>query len=331
MPERSPTPAPTSTLAIALAAFDLQPHEIQAFDPAYPRFDAQRPLLVLAPQFAAAREPLAGRYPADTVARALTDDGVSDVPLSALDEAARHAVAWLLPALPPERDHRALAGLRGVMERLYAPDGCPWDREQTHETLRPYLLEETYELVDAIDRGDHADLEEELGDVFAHLFMQTTLAQLAGEFTVEDVVEHAVAKFVRRHPHVFGDEVADSQEALLARWAQIKESERAERAATTDEPVAGELDSVPRAAPALQRAQAMLRRVRRSAPGFLSPTDAPAAAGAFVAAPDDATLAALLWAVADAADAAGIDAEETLRLAANGFAERFARHEQAAR
>ncbi|MEX2229181.1 MAG: MazG nucleotide pyrophosphohydrolase domain-containing protein [Dehalococcoidia bacterium] len=256
-------PPGAPTLIAIMDALGLAPHELQTFDPAYSRFDAQRPLLVLDEQFVAARPLLGDRYPARAPARAVVRGAVRDgVAVADLPE---DADAWLLPALPPEQDSRALAGLRGVMERLYAPDGCPWDREQTHESLRRYFLDEAYELVDAIDHGDVRGLEEEIGDVLAHLFMQTALAQLAGTFTVEDVVAHASAKFVRRHPHVFGDEAAGSQEALLDRWEQIKAAERAQRGeAAGAEAPEGALDSVPAAAPALQRASALIGRALRA-------------------------------------------------------------------
>jgi len=298
-----------------LAALELTPLEIQSFDPSRPRIDPQRPLIVLPPAFESARPLLRARYGERVEARAVVDGRAVAALVSALPG---HAQAWALPALPPELDRRSLEGLRGVMERLFGPSGCPWDRAQTHESLRRYFLEECYELVDAIDRGDPQALEEELGDVLAHLFMQTALAQEAGAFTLEDVLEHASAKFVRRHPHVFGDEEAGTEEALLERWEQIKAAERAARG----EPAApvGALDSVPLAAPALQRAQAMQHRARRAGPA--APPAPPAlrgAAEAFAAAPTAEGLGALLWEVVGLADDAGIDAEEALRLAANRF------------
>jgi hypothetical protein len=131
--------APRPSLDAILAALGLQPHEVQAFDPDHPGFDAQRPLLVLAPQFDAARALLGERYPAGVRATVVGGGATSTAALRGLPG---DADAWLLPGLPPEEDHRALAGLRGVMERLFAPDGCPWDREQTHESLRRFFLEE---------------------------------------------------------------------------------------------------------------------------------------------------------------------------------------------
>ncbi|TAK79912.1 MAG: nucleoside triphosphate pyrophosphohydrolase [Dehalococcoidia bacterium] len=306
------------------AALDLAPHAVQAFDPAHPAFDAQRPLLVLPSQFEAARPELRRRYPASNVARVVRGGGVEECAVAALPF---DAEAWLLPALPPEEDLRALAGLRGVMERLFAPDGCPWDREQTHESLRRYLLEETYELVDAIDRGDPDGLREEIGDVLAHIFMQTALAQQAGTFTLEDVLEYATAKFVRRHPHVFGEEEAGTMEALLDRWESIKRAERAASGASEEKPQAGALDSIPLAAPALQRTQSL---IGRAGTGGLAP--APVAADEAVrAALETEDVGALLFAAVRLARERGTDAEEALRTAAERFARAFRALEASAR
>ena len=249
-----------------LGTFGVEPRELQALDPAHPRFDAQRALLVLPPQFAAARPLLAGRYPAAHEARAALAGGAAPSTVATLPADAR---AWLIAPLAPEADLRSLAGLRAVMERLYGPDGCPWDREQTHESLREYLLEETYEVVDAIDRGDVDGLREELGDLLAHVFMHTSMAQERGEFSVEDVVEGIAAKMVRRHPHVFGDEDAGSEEQLLDRWEEIKAEERAAADGGAERPERGALDSVPLAAPALQRSQSLQSRAARA--GALEP------------------------------------------------------------
>ncbi|MFA7249583.1 MAG: MazG family protein [Dehalococcoidia bacterium] len=318
-PPSAPRPAPSLDALVAL--FGLAPHEVQVFDPAHPRFDATRPLIVLAPQFQAARALVRLRYAPDAgvrVARAkrLGTAAVAALPLD--------AEAWLLPPLRPEEDRASLAGLRGVMERLFAPDGCPWDREQTPQTLRRYLLEEAYELVDAIDRDDAAGMREELGDLFAHLFMQTALAQQAGRFSAEDVAAYAHAKFVRRHPHVFGDEEAGSTAQLLDRWEAIKSAERAQDA---DAAPQGALDSVPRAAPALQRVQSLTSRAQRAGLGP-PPEEARAVARAAVDAGDALGLLVAAIRVAEAHD---VNAEETLREAAQRFSAVFAALEAEAR
>lgn len=305
-------------------AIDLAPHAVQAFDPEHPAFDAQRPLLVLAPQFEAARPEIRRRYPASKAARVVRGGVVEACTIAALP---LDAGAWLLPALAPEEDLRALAGLRRVMERLFAPDGCPWDREQTTESLRHYLLEETYELVDAIDRGDSDGIREELGDVLAHMFMQTALAQQAGTFTLEDVLEYATAKFVRRHPHVFGEEEAGSMAALLDRWETIKRAERAAKGGSDDATVEGALDSIPLAAPALVRTQSL---IGRAGIGGLASSSTPATEAARVAL-DVGDVGALLFAAVRLARERDVDAEEALRLTSERFASAFRALETASR
>jgi len=312
MPE--PSSSPALSLDAITSAFGIAPHEVQAFDPAYPDFDAQRPLLVLAEQFETARPLIRRRYPPALAARIVRDGTASEARVAALPFDAQ---AWLLPALAPEDDRRSLKGLRRTMELLFGPDGCPWDREQTHETLRPFLLEETYELVDAIDRGDMAGLREEVGDVLAHMFMQGAIAQQNGTFELEDAIEYATEKFVRRHPHVFGEDETDTPEALLGRWEQIKAEERAARG--EEAAPEGALDSIPAAAPALQRAQSLVRRAKRAG---LGENERPAseALEAAVAAEDwPAALAAVMQLSGDAE----IDAEETLRQAASRFTRAF--------
>ena len=319
--------SPAPSLDALLAAFGLAAHEVQAFDPAHPRFDAARSLLVLAPQFAAARPLVAARYAADAVVRVARRSGVEASTVGALALDALDAEAWLLPPLRPEEDHASLDALRGVMERLFAPNGCPWDREQTPQTLRRYLLEEAYELVDAIDRDDAAGQREELGDLFAHLFMQTALAQQAGRFTAEEVAAYAHAKFVRRHPHVFGDEEAGSNAELLDRWEAIKRAERAQDGQGSTEVPPGALDSVPRAAPALQRTQSLFSRAQRA--GLGAPPRQPIeAARAAIEAGDPL---ALLIAAVELAEEHDLNAEEALREAAQRFTAAFAALEAEAR
>jgi MazG family protein len=326
---------PATTLPSVIAALGLAPHQLQIFDPAYPRFDAQRPLLVLAPQFQSARPLLAARYPTATEARAVIEAAPSGnvVASAQLDTLPLNATAWLLPALPPELDTRGIEGLRGLVERLFGPDGCDWDQAQTPETLGTYFIEESYELIDAIERGTIADIREELGDILAHVFMQTSVAQLRGNFTVEDVVDHIARKLVRRHPHVFGDVQSGSPEEIERLWEQIKAQERAERA--TDANAArpeSALDSVPHAAPALVRSNQLIGRAERAGlgPSLIPARDELAAAIATLEvtpppAPIDATSAigALLWATARLARDLQVDPEQALRATAHAFTDRF--------
>jgi XTP/dITP diphosphohydrolase len=128
----------------------------------------------------------------------------------------------------PAPPHPKLDELIAVLERLRAPGGCAWDREQTHESLVQYLVEETYELVDAIESGSREELLEELGDVLYQVVFHSDIAAEAGEFTLEDVAAHMTAKMIGRHPHVFGDAVArdamniQSADDVMAVWDDLK-------------------------------------------------------------------------------------------------------------
>src|SRR6185369_12794255 len=144
----------------------------------------------------------------------------------------------------------ALARLVDLMAKLRSPGGCPWDREQTHATLRPYLLEEAYEVLDAIERGDPDALRDELGDLLLQVVFHAELAREAGTFTVGDVATAIADKLVRRHPHVFADVTVRDAGDVMRNWHQIKAAERA----ASPEP-SGVLAGVPRALPALAHAQ----------------------------------------------------------------------------
>jgi len=150
----------------------------------------------------------------------------------------------------------AFATLVEIMARLRGPDGCPWDREQTLQTLRQYVLEEAYEVVDAIDRDAPAELCEELGDLLLQIVFQAQLAGEAGRFTVGDVARAIVGKLVRRHPHVFADTVVRDAADVVRNWQLLKD---AEHAADPDDLAA----LVPRAVPALPRAQKLAGKLAR--------------------------------------------------------------------
>ncbi|MEI7634205.1 MAG: nucleoside triphosphate pyrophosphohydrolase [bacterium] len=161
-----------------------------------------------------------------------------------------------------------------IMERLQSPGGCPWDLEQTHESLKPYLIEEAYEALEAIDRRNYAGLEEELGDVLLQVVFHAVLAARFGRFTIDDVITTSAAKMVRRHPHVFGETEARDAGQVLKNWEQLKAAERAEKVARSaggegnEIPADGEkehsmLDGVPVHLPALLKAQRMQEKAAR--------------------------------------------------------------------
>jgi MazG family protein len=138
-----------------------------------------------------------------------------------------------------------------IMRTLRSPGGCPWDREQTLASLRPFLLEETYEALEAIDRGDLADLQEELGDLLFEVVFMAQICAEAGAFTVTDAIDTIATKLVRRHPHVFGDaERARTADEVLGRWEDLKREERAAAGAAPKATLGG----VPRTLPGLLRA-----------------------------------------------------------------------------
>lgn len=121
---------------------------------------------------------------------------------------------------------KQLARLRAIMHRLRGPGGCPWDAEQTHESIIPHLIEETYETVDTIRRGDHEHLKEELGDLLLQVIFHSEMAEENGRFNLDDVARGISDKLVRRHPHVFGESSASTPDAVLQQWDEIKRSEK---------------------------------------------------------------------------------------------------------
>lgn len=147
----------------------------------------------------------------------------------------------------------AVGRAAAIMARLRAPGGCPWDREQTFDSIMRYTLEETYEVFDAIERRDWAGLKDELGDLLLQVLFYAEMAQETGYFTLEDVAENLSAKLVRRHPHVFGEVEATDANAVLRNWDQIKAQEKQSRNVGEEKP-ASMLDEIPRSMPAVVEA-----------------------------------------------------------------------------
>ncbi|NLW57055.1 MAG: nucleoside triphosphate pyrophosphohydrolase [Firmicutes bacterium] len=140
-----------------------------------------------------------------------------------------------------------------IMQRLRGENGCPWDREQTHLSLRPYLLEEAYEVLEAIEENSPAHLREELGDLLLQVVFHAQIAEEQGEFTLADVLSELNAKLIRRHPHVFGGQEVAGVKGALANWEQIKTAEKEEKPASL-------LDGIPNTFPALMRAEKLQRK-----------------------------------------------------------------------
>jgi len=150
--------------------------------------------------------------------------------------------------------NRKLSDLAALMDRLRDENGCPWDMKQTHESLKPFLIEETYEVVEAIESGNPQFLKEELGDLLFQIVFHSRLAKERGEFSLEDVIHHVIEKMVRRHPHVFAGERADDAAAVLQKWEEIKSAEKKRESI---------LDGIPRTLPSLIRAKRLQERAAR--------------------------------------------------------------------
>lgn len=223
---------------------------------------------------------------------------------------------------------------------LRAPNGCPWDREQTHESIARNMIEEAYEAVDAIEQDDTTHLREELGDVLLQVVLQSQIAADAGEFTVADVCRDVNAKMIRRHPHVFGEAAAGSAEDVLSIWDNVKLAEKSAADAQTEEPE-GLLDSVPASFPALLQAYKISRKAVAAGFEWDTVEDVWAKVEEEIAEfkqacrSDDAQAKELefgdvLFSLVNVARKEGIDAETALRATCRKFRERWAFMEGAA-
>jgi tetrapyrrole methylase family protein/MazG family protein len=253
------------------------------------------------------------------------------VPLSELDHADyfNHLTSLYVPALPRAS---SLEALQELMAHLRAPEGCPWDQEQTHQSLRNTMLEEAYEVLTAIDEGDMQALKEELGDLLFNIVFQVQMATEAEVFRMTDVIGEVHAKLVRRHPHVFGEVNTKDTKVISANWEAIKKQEHKAKGAERK----SVLDGIPPALPALAQAQKMAHKAEKA--GFKYNNNAERMAKVreeldeIMAAKDQANLQEefgdLFFSLADLADGFGIDAEAAAREANQKFAKRFRALEQ---
>jgi tetrapyrrole methylase family protein/MazG family protein len=233
--------------------------------------------------------------------------------------------------VPPLDGVTSFEGLQDTVARLRAPEGCPWDREQTHESLRSSLLEEAYEVAAAIDAGDTASLQEELGDLLLQVLIHAQIATEEGEFRAPAVVSGIDAKLKHRHPHVFGDLVVSGSEEVLQHWEQLKREEKGEEASV--------LDGVPAALPALQQADAYSRRAARVGLDWSDPRgvadkvreEMAELEAAGTAEEREEELGDLLLAVVNWGRWLKVDAESALRRANSRFGGRFRHVEMTAR
>ncbi len=208
---------------------------------------------------------LLNAYPADfdiTLIKAAGTDTeqVWGCSLSTLDSQP-HLNSLTALYLPAGKAHSSLSAFQETIAHLRAPDGCPWDREQTHQSLRPYLLEETYEVLETLDANDPVALAEELGDLLLQIVLHTQIAIDTGEFKMDAVIDHINRKLWRRHPHVFGDVVVNGVTDVTTNWEAIKKAEKAAKG-QSDQSVSA-LDGIPVALPALAQALAVSKRAVR--------------------------------------------------------------------
>jgi tetrapyrrole methylase family protein / MazG family protein len=272
---------------------------------------------------------LAALYPSAHHLRPLAEG--SPRPLESLDDATLLASDWLVPPLAAVDNLASPHGMAAISARLRAPDGCPWDRRQDHRSLRPYLLEEAYETLDAIERGTPADLAEELGDLYLQVILHAQFAAEAGEFDLTDVYRVLGTKIIRRHPHVFGEVPVRDVDQVVSNWESIKSSERED----AGRPRASFAD-VARTLPALPASREI--QDRASALGWDWPSvdgvwekvgeelDELREAAAEPSVPEDRLheLGDVLFALANLARWLGIDPEEALRTANRRWVDRYA-------
>jgi len=230
-----------------------------------------------------------------------------------------------------------------IMARLRGEGGCPWDRKQTRETLKPYLIEEAYEVLETIDAQDDAKLKEELGDVLLQVLFHAQIGRERDTFSIEDVLQALAEKLIRRHPHVFGDATAKTPDEVVHRWEQIKRQEKTDRSENGEDESA--LEGVPKSLPALLRAYQL--QVRAARVGFDWPDNEPgyeqvvgkireelrevdeARAEAVRNGSEAARqrladeIGDLLFALVNLARIVKVNPEEALRRAANRFSDRF--------
>lgn len=301
----------------------------------YPPLEPHRPALITGLYHPALLEPLKKRlgllYQPHTPIKALTAAGPIDLPLAQLDGSAS------LIYLPAQADSAGLTAFQETIARLRAPDGCPWDRKQTHQSLRQYLLEETHEALTAIDQHDLPELAEELGDILLQILLHAQIGAEASAFRMVDVVQTINQKMLRRHPHVFGDVSVSSADEVVTNWAAIKTAEKAANGA--EAAPASVLDGVADTLPAL--AQALNISQKAVDVGFEWPTidgvldklveEAREIVTAATPAEVEAEIGDFLFVVVNLARKMKVDPESALRTTNARFTRRFKEMEELAR
>ncbi len=330
---------PLPHLAI-LDALELSTAHVPPFPPDAPALIAQIHSRAVANEV---KLTLMETYPDEHPVRLVHGAGTSQ---ELVEELPLHAIyhsqtIGLLTSLyvPPLEKGTSFEAFQEIIAHLRAPNGCPWDREQTHQTLRTNLLEETYEALEALDADDPSQMREEFGDLLLQITLHAQIANEYGEFNLAQVFKSIYDKIIRRHPHVFGDWKVEGVDSVLQNWEKLKAAERSEEHIENGGPEKGLLDGVPLALPALSQAEEIQRRAARV--GF----DWPDIRGVvekineechellnaedLVSRSDE--LGDLLFAVVNLARHYEIDAESALRETNTRFRNRFAYIEQSAR
>lgn len=318
-------PLPTLVLADAM---EIAMRQTPGFPPSEPALIAQ----IYSQQVASdVKLTLMAAYPDEHPVKLVHNAGteaemVESLPLYAIDQSPHLGLLSSL-YVTPYSEQASFESFQEIIARLRAPNGCPWDREQTHFSLRPFLLQETYETLDALDREDMTDLQEELGDLLLQILLHAQIATEEGDFNIHHVLAGIGNKLIRRHPHVFSDWSVDGVSGVIQNWEAIKAQERHENGESAKK---GLLDGVPSALPALAQAQEIVERVGRVKDDELEKMGNPATIIKIMTEIDKAEEPAmaekfgqLLLGVSAWAHLKGVDAESALREALSRFRAQF--------
>lgn len=309
----------------------------------YPSFPPDRPALiaqVYSRQVASdLKLTLMTVYPDGHQVRLVHEAGTSeqvveDLPLYEIDRS-QHIGDRTSLYLPPLAPGSSMESFLEIIAHLRSPEGCPWDREQDHQTLRPNLLEEAYEALEAIDGDDPSAMQEEFGDLLLQIALHAQIGSEFGEFTFSDIVRGIYTKLIERHPHVFGDMELGEADAVIRNWEKVKARERLQNGQAEK----SALDGVPNSLPALTQAETYQKRAARfgfdwkDLEGVLEklPEEVNEIKGARESGREGEEIGDLLFTVVNIARWLAVDAESSLREANQRFKERFAHMEKEAR
>ncbi len=316
-------PFPTLTLADAIT---ISTNQTPGFSPAAPALIAQIYSRAVASEV---KLSLMATYPDEHLvqlvhAAGTAEEIVEDLPLYEMDQSSHLGLLSSL-FVPPLSENASFEAFQEIVAKLRAPGGCPWDKEQTHLSLRPFLIEEAYETLDALDRENMTDLEEELGDLLLQIVLHAQIATEEGDFNINQVIEGIGSKLIRRHPHVFSQVEVEDVSGVIQNWEAIKADERKENG---DSGKKGILDGVPQALPALLQAEEIIERAGRVKFDRLEKLGDLAEIRASLMRIEngdlsDETLGQLLLGIVSFAHGKGIGAENALREALTQFRTQF--------